>query len=153
MKSPDFPSEWTISKELKPLVGIQSTWKESMRARGGTSVWRASRNDSSSVWGPSTSMSTPAEVLRTQPFNSCRVASPYTNGRNPTPWTMPVMWIRTPFKFIYLFTVGLWFAIFSPNQFSQASKPSPVRQEIGKVTKPGLSTSTPRWKYSMSKSI
>src|SRR5215212_117688 len=38
---------------------------------------------------PSTRISTPPEVLYTQPCKLSRVASPYTNGRNPTPCTTP----------------------------------------------------------------
>ena len=39
---------------------------------------------------PSTSMSTPARSLRTKPARPSATAWRYTNGRNPTPWTVPV---------------------------------------------------------------
>src|SRR5215208_7464658 len=40
--------------------------------------------------GPWIRISTPPDVLHTQPCKLSRVASPYTNGRKPTPCTTPL---------------------------------------------------------------
>src|SRR5512141_1903852 len=65
-----------------------------MRARGGALTDSASTNSSTRSRSPCTTISTPAEVLHTQPCRRSCVASPYTNGRKPTPCTTPVTWIR-----------------------------------------------------------
>src|SRR5512141_2657386 len=67
-----------------------------MRESGGASSCKAFTNASSASGEPSTAISTPADVLRTQPFRRCRAARLKTNGRNPTPWTMPEMWTVAP---------------------------------------------------------
>ena len=59
-----------ISKRVKPLAGRASALRLSTRASGGSSPRRAAVKPASAAAGPSTTMSTPAEVLRTQPVSA-----------------------------------------------------------------------------------
>ena len=68
----------------RPVVVIRS-----IRASGGASVSKTRRNSRTAPGGPSTSANTPSTSLPTRPPSPRPVASEYTNGRKPTPWTIP----------------------------------------------------------------
>ncbi len=79
----------SIWNRASPRGGDSSQVISSMRASGG-GRWRTSSRNRSSAWlSPSTSMSTPPARLHTNPPSPSRDARPWTNGRNPTPWTTP----------------------------------------------------------------
>src|SRR5215218_9448175 len=61
----------------------------SITARGGASAASASRNRSTVSAAPSTSTNTPPASLPTSPASPSRPARACTNGRNPTPCTIP----------------------------------------------------------------
>lgn len=148
-----------ISNCLNPFGGRSKTRRSSIWAKAGVSSCKAWAKSDNASGRPSTSISTPAEVLRTQPVNSRRWASPYTNGLNPTPCTMPVICIlkpllatdylppaTLPLATCHFATCYLPRSTHSPTHANQSSNPWPVRQDSGKVTKPGFSASTPRRK-------
>jgi hypothetical protein len=79
-----------ITNSRSPCGGSRSTSTASTRASVGASVQRAAPKTSSDSDAPSASMTTPCPSLRTNPPRaSCR-ASPNTNGRKPTPCTIPL---------------------------------------------------------------
>ncbi len=59
-------------------------------ASGGNSSESAFSKRPSASAPPSTSIVTPRESFQTRPESRSRAASRYTNGRKPTPWTVPV---------------------------------------------------------------
>ena len=59
----------------------------------GASPRTAWLNASSAVAGPAASMRTSPPTLRTVPSSPRPVATRYTKGRKPTPWTVPRTWI------------------------------------------------------------
>lgn len=62
---------------------------EAMSESGGASVLIFSINRD--AFFPSASMTTPADVLVTNPLIPSEQARLYTKGLNPTPWTVPLM--------------------------------------------------------------
>src|SRR5215471_4812669 len=82
----------------------ETTW--STRASGGASRRTANRNSATAAREPSTSANTPSESLPTKPDRPSRAASAWTNGRNPTPCTVPVT--RTETRVTSLLTVPVW---------------------------------------------
>lgn len=105
-KAPLIDSDSTISNCLYPFGGRSKTRKSSIWARGGVSSCKAWVKADNASGRPSTSISTPAEVLRTQPVNSNRWANPYTKGLNPTPCTIPVICILKPLLFTRYYSPG-----------------------------------------------
>ena len=67
----------------------------STRAAAGACSDSAATKPSSASTEACASMCTPSPALSTQPQMPCAIASRYTNGRMPTPCTMPVTWICT----------------------------------------------------------
>ena len=82
----------SISKPVKPTSARGSMRQLSIREMGGASVRNAVRKPSGAA--PSSSITTPPAVLDTRPRTPSRSASLLTNGRKPTPCTMPVRVIR-----------------------------------------------------------
>ena len=64
-----------------------------MTAKGGASRGNSSRKRRSSSPSPSSSTVTPEEVFRILPFSPCRRTRRCINGRKPTPWTIPLIFI------------------------------------------------------------
>jgi hypothetical protein len=79
----------TISKEAVPAGAMVVVVTRSILARGGASSAMARKNSRTAAGWPSTSANTPSTSLPTNPPSPRRVASAYTKGRKPTPWTMP----------------------------------------------------------------
>src|SRR3984885_16344575 len=79
----------TIAKNAVPAGAIAVAVTRSTLASGGASLISAPRNSRTAAGGPSTSANTPSMSLPTSPARPRRVASAYTKGRKPTPWTMP----------------------------------------------------------------
>src|ERR1700690_2050819 len=65
------------------------------RDAGGAPVFRALTRASTDGAGPAALMRTPSESFLTQPRSPSLVASRWTKGRNPTPWTTPRTRSRT----------------------------------------------------------
>ena len=83
-------SLWTMTKEASCLSGMVSVVMVSMCAKGGGLLLRTCWKWETAVSLPSTSIKTPPLSLPTKPTRPCSIASPYTNGRKPTPCTTPV---------------------------------------------------------------
>src|SRR4030042_3100990 len=62
---------------------------------------------------PSTSISTPFEVLRMNPVNPRSFANRYIKGRNPTPWTTPLImtFLLSRIKVFYYIITDLFYPI------------------------------------------
>src|ERR687897_3392170 len=74
----------------RPPVGASGVAvTRSITASGGASVASASRNRSTLSAAPSTSTNTPPASLPTSPASPSRPARACTNGRKPTPCTIP----------------------------------------------------------------
>src|ERR1035438_5188533 len=71
------------------LGGMSVAPIRSILASGGASRCNPRRNFLTSSAGPSTSTNTPSASLPTNPDRPSPVASVYTNGRKPTPCTIP----------------------------------------------------------------
>src|SRR5690349_10508142 len=65
-------------------------WIAPIAANGGASVRNLRLNSSMCAPSPCTSMNTAPESFPTNPLSPSSVATRWTNGRNPTPWTTPV---------------------------------------------------------------
>src|SRR5882757_7948775 len=78
-----------------PVTGISVVSTLSTTASAGGCSTSSLRNFRTEAWSPSASSSTPEESFPTCPASPSEPASPCTNGRNPTPCTMPVTRTRT----------------------------------------------------------
>jgi len=78
-----------MANEAAPVGGTALLVTRSILASGGASRCSTSRNSLTAASGPSTSMNTPSTSLPTNPLRPRPVAAVYTNGRKPTPWTIP----------------------------------------------------------------
>ena len=70
---------------------MSSASTDSMEASGGSSFSNRVRKRSKASEGPSTTASTPRPSLRTVPVSPSLLARTNTKGRNPTPWTVPLI--------------------------------------------------------------
>ena len=86
-----------ISKPSSRSAGIASLRSASTTAAGGRSSRSRRSSTSSAPYGPNASMVTPDASFRTRPAIPSSCASRKTNGRKPTPWTVPVTMMRRPF--------------------------------------------------------
>ncbi len=77
------PVAWRVSEEIRSIT-----------ASGGGLRSKDATKRATSSSSPSTSISTPALSLETVPNKLCAIARLKTNGRNPTPWTIPSTRIR-----------------------------------------------------------
>ena len=84
-----------ISNAVAPRGATVVTARLSMRAIGGACCAMASTAASTDPAAPSNSQCTEPESLNTNPVTPWRAAVRATAGRNPTPWTTPVMSRRT----------------------------------------------------------
>src|SRR2546427_781631 len=78
-----------MANDADPLGVMALVVTRSILASGGASRSSRWRNSPTAAAGPSTSTNTPPTSLPTSPLRPSPVASVYTNGRKPTPWTTP----------------------------------------------------------------
>src|SRR5579862_2961626 len=78
-----------MANDADPLGVRGAVVIRSILASGGASRSSRTRNSLTAAGAPSTSTNTPSVSLPTCPPSPRPVASVYTNGRKPTPWTMP----------------------------------------------------------------
>ena len=85
------PPAWlgAIANPLIPVGASGVAVTRSITASGGASAASASRNRSTVSAAPSTSTNTPPASLPTSPASPSRPARACTNGRKPTPCTIP----------------------------------------------------------------
>ena len=89
-------ADGTITNAVWDCGSMVLTVNVRIIAAGGGVSRSARSNNVRAVPGPKTSMVTPEVSLRTQPTRPCPVASRKTQGRSPTPWTVPVIAMRRP---------------------------------------------------------
>ena len=89
------PVDFVMTKSSYPsVVSSHSTSRVSMREIDGRLDFTRFRSSSIVSRFPSTTILTPASPrLRTYPVSPRDLATRYTNGLNPTPWTIPVTWV------------------------------------------------------------
>ena len=96
------------------------------RRIGGAATRRAKRSSASAV--PNASTTTHDPTLKTRPRRRAALASEYTHGRKPTPWTRPPSSIRTPaaiwLSLGSLHTPMAAAAVRRPSQAYQAGRPA-----------------------------
>ena len=78
-----------MAKDADRLGVMALVVTRSILASGGASRSSRRRNSLTAAAGPSTSTNTPSMSLPTSPARPSPVARVYTNGRKPTPWTIP----------------------------------------------------------------
>jgi hypothetical protein len=88
-KAPDTSWLSTMEKPALPLDSTSETATALIAESCGGLVCSVSMNRSTSSCAPSISIVTPDDELKTYPVSPSECASLYTNGRNPTPCTIP----------------------------------------------------------------
>ncbi len=93
------PSPRALGAMTNPEVssgGMAAHWIARITAAGGGDVRSLWTNESRAPSDPNASISTPATSFRTRPPTPSSRASLYTQGRNPTPCTVPWISMRRP---------------------------------------------------------